>query len=120
MRPLYWLIWVSLFLTACVTINVYFPAAAAERAADQIIDQVWGKESQPSSPGAEPAKKEPADSRSSNGFFQFSWLINTALAEANIDISSPAIQTIKDRMAERHSQLLSYYNNGAIGLTYDG
>jgi len=30
-----------LFLHACVTINVYFPAAAAEKAADKIIDEVW-------------------------------------------------------------------------------
>jgi len=28
-------------LTACVTINIYFPAAAAEKAADKIIDDVW-------------------------------------------------------------------------------
>ena len=28
-------------LTGCVTINIYFPAAAAERAADRIIDEVW-------------------------------------------------------------------------------
>jgi hypothetical protein len=28
-------------LGACVTINIYFPAAAAERAADRIIDEVW-------------------------------------------------------------------------------
>jgi uncharacterized OsmC-like protein len=27
-------------LGACVTINVYFPAAAAEKAADKIIDEV--------------------------------------------------------------------------------
>jgi len=26
---------------ACVTINIYFPAAAAEKAADRIIDEVW-------------------------------------------------------------------------------
>ena len=26
---------------ACVTINIYFPAAAAEKAADLIIDEVW-------------------------------------------------------------------------------
>ena len=32
-----------LLLSACVTINVYFPAAAAEKAADQIIDGVWGE-----------------------------------------------------------------------------
>ena len=31
----------ALVLGACVTINVYFPAAAAEKAADRIIDEVW-------------------------------------------------------------------------------
>ncbi len=31
----------SISLTACVTINIYFPAAAAEKAADKIIDEVW-------------------------------------------------------------------------------
>lgn len=32
---------VALGLSACVTINIYFPAAAAEKAADKIIDEVW-------------------------------------------------------------------------------
>jgi len=27
--------------TACVTINIYFPAAAAEKVADRIIDEVY-------------------------------------------------------------------------------
>jgi hypothetical protein len=31
----------ALALGGCVTINIYFPAAAAEKAADKIIDQVW-------------------------------------------------------------------------------
>ena len=31
----------ALVLPACVTINIYFPAAAAEKAADKIIDEVW-------------------------------------------------------------------------------
>ena len=30
-----------LALAGCVTINIYFPAAAAEAAADRIIDEVW-------------------------------------------------------------------------------
>ncbi|MBU6460853.1 MAG: hypothetical protein KGQ58_08275 [Proteobacteria bacterium] len=30
-----------LLLSACVTINIYFPAAAAKKAADRIIDDVW-------------------------------------------------------------------------------
>jgi hypothetical protein len=28
-------------VTACVTINIYFPAAAAEKVADRIIDDVY-------------------------------------------------------------------------------
>ena len=38
-----WLIGLSVaaILPACVTINVYFPAAAAEKAADKIIEEVW-------------------------------------------------------------------------------
>ena len=28
-------------LSGCVTINIYFPAAAAERVADRIIDDIW-------------------------------------------------------------------------------
>jgi hypothetical protein len=38
-----WLLAAALAATmsACVTINIYFPAAAAEKAADRIIDEVW-------------------------------------------------------------------------------
>lgn len=38
-----WAIGLSMaaILPACVTINIYFPAAAAEKAADKIIDEVW-------------------------------------------------------------------------------
>jgi len=35
---------VGLALTACVTINIYFPAAAAEKVADKIIEEVWQTE----------------------------------------------------------------------------
>ena len=31
-----------LALAGCITINIYFPAAAAEKAADRIIDDVLG------------------------------------------------------------------------------
>ncbi len=43
-------------LSACVTINIYFPAAAAEKAADKIIDEVW--QTQKADKPAEPAVKE--------------------------------------------------------------
>lgn len=37
-------------LSACVTINIYFPAAAAEKAADKVIDEVWQVPAGASSP----------------------------------------------------------------------
>ena len=42
----------TLLLQGCVTINIYFPAAAAEKAADKIIDEVWQlkKSEQPATP----------------------------------------------------------------------
>lgn len=36
-----WLSVVTLLLAGCITINIYFPAAAAEKAADQMIDDIW-------------------------------------------------------------------------------
>lgn len=46
-------------LASCVTINIYFPAAAAEKAADKIIDEVWQlqKQQEKGAP-AQPQKKE--------------------------------------------------------------
>jgi hypothetical protein len=45
----------ALTLSGCVTINIYFPAAAAEKAADRIIDEVWQLKN-----GAAPKAEEPA------------------------------------------------------------
>ena len=44
-------------LAACVTINIYFPAAAAEKAADKIIEEVWQlkKGEPPGAPTGKPA-----------------------------------------------------------------
>lgn len=36
-----WMVLAASVLGACVTINIYFPAAAAEKAADKIIEEVW-------------------------------------------------------------------------------
>lgn len=42
-------------LAGCVTINIYFPAAAAEKAADKIIDQVYRLDSGKGATGEKPA-----------------------------------------------------------------
>lgn len=48
----------ALTLSACVTINIYFPAAAAEKAADKIIDEVWQTQKADKPAANQPAAKE--------------------------------------------------------------
>ena len=99
-----------LVLSACVTINIYFPEAAAERAADRFIQDVLGENARNSGAVSPP----PA----STGFRFSSLLIASAHAQtANINIDTVQIQAIKQRMAERHREHLSaWLDAGAIGL----
>ncbi|MGR8934570.1 MAG: YdbL family protein [Gammaproteobacteria bacterium] len=112
-----------LLLTACVTINIYFPAAAAEKAADQIIQDI-----QKSAP---PDTQD--DSRADNaaptaGPHWLSWLnsvvdlvIKPAYAErANLNIDSAEIRQIRAAMKKRFSNLLPFYRQGLIGIRNDG
>ncbi len=58
-----WIISLSMvaILPACVTINIYFPAAAAEKAADKIIDEVWQLKQGQDAPADKPVEPTPAD-----------------------------------------------------------
>ncbi len=106
---------------ACVTINVYFPAAAAEQAADKIIEEVWGdRTDKPTAEQSSDADRF-VDGVSRVARLIVDWLIPAAHAQqANLDISSPSIGKIEASLKARHAKLLPYYNSGAVGLTDDG
>ena len=107
--------------SACVTINVYFPAAAAEQAADKIIEEVWGDDVDKPTTEQSSGAGSFADGGLRISRLIIDWLIPSAHAQtANLDISSPAIGKIEAFMRARHAQLLPYYNSGAIGLTANG
>jgi len=53
-----WIAFTGLALSACVTINIYFPAAAAEKAADKIIEEVWQTQKADKPAANQPAAKE--------------------------------------------------------------
>lgn len=60
MNKLIWLLPAALILPACVTINIYFPEAAAEKAADKIIDDVWQLKQEQKQQQQQPADEQPA------------------------------------------------------------
>jgi len=119
----------ALLLTACVTINVYFPAAEAKEAAKEFVDKVIGDDVPATD--AKPAQQAPGGQGGSAWLQKpvrsFNWLaligIGTAYAQESADISikTPAIQAIQNRMATRfQTQLAAGFDAGALGLTRDG
>lgn len=107
-----------LVLSACVTINVYFPAAEAKAAAEEFVDKVIGEE-----PQERPADSQPPQASRRTGFDLMSLFINSAQAAEGVDITirTPAIQAIQSRMAERfQTQLEPHFSSGALGFGKDG
>lgn len=118
------LVGVAMLAAACVTINVYFPAAAAEKAADRIIDDVWKQPAQKPADGTAPAPQSSAP-QSSLGARTFVALLDFVVPPAhaqqpNIDISSPELQRLKSSLESRFTALKPYLDSGAVGLTGDG
>lgn len=112
----------ALLLTACVTINVYFPAAEAKAAAREFVEKV-----------IDDADKVEIKDGSGGGMamlqdrFDFDpWMllgIGSAQAQSapDITIKTPAIQAIQSRMESRfNSTLRAGFDSGALGFTSDG
>lgn len=117
----------TMALSACVTINVYFPAAAAEKAADKIIEDVWGQ--QQSAPSTKPNDKQTSavfGTQASEVLLAaagsvLNLIVPAANAQgADLNVSTPAVRQLTQSMEARHPQLKKYYDAGAIGLTRDG
>jgi uncharacterized protein len=119
----------SFLVAACVTINVYFPAAAADKAADQVINDITGGGSNsgattppqgslvPANPGDEPNFLVAAIG---NALYALVPAANAQNADAALNVSSPAVTRIKQSMGARFGELEKFFASGAVGLTKDG
>jgi uncharacterized protein YdbL (DUF1318 family) len=124
---LYWFI-VGVLLSACVTVNVYFPAAAAERAADRIIQDVWREvpeEREMPAPTTSPLPQSQQPAAQVRQIAVWEGMLNVLIppaqaAAADININTPEINLLKNAMAARFQRLAKYFSSGAVGLTRNG
>lgn len=116
--------WISLYLfvltltISCVTINIYFPAAAVEKAADEIVKEVWGED-------GETQEKKNSEPQSFLG--QLIRHAASALAikeayaqEPDINVTTPAIRTLKANIQARAQSIKPFLDRGNAGITNDG
>lgn len=111
----------ALVLTACVTINVYFPAAEAKEAAREFVEKVID-ENPPAGDDGGMAFVQP---RSHGPAFDPWMLVGIGSAHAqsqpDINIRTPAIQAIQSRMEARFNSILRpAFDSGALGFGNDG
>jgi uncharacterized protein YdbL (DUF1318 family) len=111
-------LFIGLFLaSACVTVNIYFPAAAVERAADQIVKETWGEPGEPPTTAPKPQSRR---------FDLPAMLASLTLAreahaqEADINVSNPAIRALKESIKRRSDAIKPYMDRGNVGLAQDG
>jgi uncharacterized protein YdbL (DUF1318 family) len=104
------------FLTsACVTVNIYFPAAAVERAADEIVKETWGSRTE-SAPKEQPRSLLPT----AREIVSVTFIDEAFAQEADINISNPAIRALKDSIKNRSGSIKPFMDRGNVGLTKEG
>ena len=105
-----------LAVVSCVTINIYFPAEEIRGAADKIVNEVWGNGPQN---GADKMAPQPPEKAPDSGFYRL-LQPNRAFAAQDINVSTPAIRTIKESIKNRSGQLIGFLDAGHIGIGHDG
>ena len=111
----------AFILSACVTINIYFPAAAAEKVADEIIKDIQ----KPTPEKTLPKPKAALSDWQLSFYHLIDQAINLAIhpayaGEADLSIDSPQIRQLRASMEHRFATLQVFYNSGAIGVKADG
>lgn len=109
-----------LFIAACVTINVYFPAAEVESAAEKIVKDVLSTDDSLNEDD-QSSIKTPATRQFVSSFNPLNWIFPAAHAQADITLTSPAISTLTEKMKARFNESMkTHLDNKVVGFTNDG
>jgi len=104
----------TLLVSACVTVNIYFPAAKVEKTAEEIVGDVYGTP-KPSD------EKKPKPAGSSALDVILAWLGPAEARAANAtEVSNASIRALKKAIADRHRQLTPFYGKGKVGIANNG
>jgi uncharacterized protein YdbL (DUF1318 family) len=107
-------------LVGCVTINVYFPEAAAQKAADRFIGTVIDQGAAPAQ-GAKPTPQAQEPVQPSAMLLDLLVPAAQAAETPDIRVQTPATEAIRGRMQARfNSTLRALLDAGAVGFGRDG
>ncbi len=115
LKPIWVLILcVAMFIFACVTINIYFPAEKVESVAGDIVEDIRGQR------GSEKENPSGNDKSSLLRDTLLAFSPSPAWAEDVTSVSNPTIRALKQSMKDRYSQMKPYYQRGVLKEGNDG
>ncbi len=112
-------------LAACVTVNIYFPAAQAQEAADRIVEDILGDQPGTTNKRGEDPKSEEGSSyqapvpRPLAGRLIDLLVPPAQAAQPDYSVNTPEIRSLQASMKNRNQSLVAHYASGAIGFTRD-
>ncbi len=106
-RRVFWtaILGTMIFVFACVTINIYFPAEKVESVAGEIVNDIRGPEKE----------KTPTGDQSSflkKVVLAFSG--SKAWAQEVTTVSNPTIRALKEKLKANYAQMKPYYDKGMV------
>jgi len=100
----------TIFFMACVTVNIYFPAAKVEKAAEEIV-----KEVRQQSPKKEQKLKKEEKSPPESELHKWQFVSCAYAQEGVLEVSTASIRALKTAIKKRFPKLIPYFQKGIIG-----
>jgi uncharacterized protein YdbL (DUF1318 family) len=109
------IVWTALVFFSCITVNIYFPEAAVQKTAEEIVGEIRGEKGDKKEEKKEEIKKDVALSSSAS----FS-LVPGLYAQQETTVSSPKIRALKESLKQRFAELVPFFKEGHLGEKVDG
>lgn len=115
MKKKFWmLLAVTGFFAACVTVNIYFPAAAAEKAAEEIVKEI--REQALSEEEEKNEETQPPESEAR----VWQWVTTAHAQEGALEVSNASIRALKASIKARYPSIIPYFQQGVMGESKTG
>jgi uncharacterized protein YdbL (DUF1318 family) len=107
-----------LFLFSCLTINIYFPEAEVQKAAEEIVDEIR-KEAEDKDKKDKDSLMFEIEQAMSSGGGSFS-LVSSLYAQEATEVKTPKVRALQQSIIDRFAKLKPFFEKGNIGEGNDG
>jgi len=107
-----------LFLFSCLTINIYFPEAEVQKAAEEIVNEIR-KEAEDKDKKDKDSLMVEMEQEMNRGGGSFS-LVSSLYAQEATEVSTPKVRALKQSMKDRFPKLKPFFDKGNVGEGNDG